>query len=65
LFEGGGGESQLLVQGCGPGKRKVTTIRFGYAENGQAVTFAHDEQWCINSSNAYVTGTYAVRLSRV
>jgi len=31
---------------CGAGETLYTAVRLGYAANGQAVTFAHDESWC-------------------
>jgi len=31
---------------CGAGETRYTAIRLGYAKNGSAVTFVHDESWC-------------------
>jgi len=45
---GGGGTSALIGGGnaCSTGMTKYTAIRLGYAINGRAVTFVHDESWC-------------------
>ncbi len=39
----GSGESLLLGGPCGTGETYYTATRFGYADNGSAVTFMHDE----------------------
>jgi len=31
---------------CGAGQTLYTAVRLGYAANGRAVTFIHDESWC-------------------
>ena len=33
---------------CGTGKTEFNAVRFGYAKNGETVTFVHDEKWCWN-----------------
>jgi RHS repeat-associated protein len=48
---------------CGAGETRYTAVRLGYAANGQAVTFAHDESWCWDQVQACPT-SYAITWGR-
>jgi len=52
-LDGGGGTTQTASGGSGTQYRYRAT-RFGYAQNGEAVTVIHDEQWCWDGT---ATGT--------
>jgi len=67
----GGGESMALIGGGGSGcsaeQSTYTAVRLGYARNGQAVTFAHDESWCWDENNPTpcpVEGSYQITWAR-
>ncbi len=49
---GGGVTTQAAASGsyCPEGTTEHDAIRFGYANNGQAVTFVHDERWCVDDA---------------
>jgi RHS repeat-associated protein len=53
---------------CGAGETRYTAIRLGYAANGRAVTFVHDESWCTVAGQTTcapaTTNQYAVAWAR-
>jgi RHS repeat-associated protein len=53
---------------CGAGQTLYTAVRLGYAANGRAVTFVHDESWCAVAGQTTcapaTTNQYAVAWAR-
>jgi RHS repeat-associated protein len=50
---------------CGAGETRYTAVRLGYAANGRAVTFIHDESWCWDQvSSCPVTSSYKINWAR-
>ena len=47
---------------CGAGETLYTAVRLGYAANGRAVTFVHDESWCSPTSGCPTN--YAITWAR-
>jgi len=49
---------------CGAGETRYTAVRLGYASNGRAVTFVHDESWCWNPQVGGCPTNYTVTYAR-
>ncbi len=62
---GGGGGGEGGGGGSCEGLPTYTSVRLGYAHNGRAVTFVHDESWCWNQVQSCAgVMNYAVNWAR-
>jgi RHS repeat-associated protein len=63
-FDGAAALAAVAATGCTAPLKQYTAIRLGYAANGRAVTFVHDESWCWDGNPANCPTNYTVTYAR-
>ncbi|MFH1109326.1 MAG: RHS repeat-associated core domain-containing protein [Planctomycetota bacterium] len=61
---GGGGAMAVAGSDCGFSESRYTSTRFGYAKNGETVTYVLGEQWCWDPQVGGCPTNYTVTYAR-